>query len=319
VAETLNPAGPDRLTGPASPAADRAIDRLRRGLGLVLVLALAARAASAPVREGSAAIITRFGDPVRVLDTPGLHPRLPWPAEEAVLVDLRARTFSTAHTEMLTRDKKNVILVGFAVWRVADPLRFHQAVGGVEAAEQKLDGLVTNAQIGVLGGFDLAALTSTDPSTLQLEVIEAALREAVGGMARDQYGIEVLDMGFSRLSLPEENVAVVFRQMKAERKQYAAKHQAEGDEVAARIRAEADLAAAQIRAEGEAEAARIRGEAEAEAARIYAAAHGQDPDLYRFVRSLDSLDAVVGSQTTVILRTDSAPFRLLAGPGGQGG
>ena len=308
----------ESLTPDVAPA-DRAVDWLRRGLGLVLVCALAGRASTVPVREGTAAIITRFGEPVRTLDQPGLHPRLPWPAEEAVLVDLRARTFSTAHTEMLTRDKKNVILVGFAVWRVSDPLRFLQAVGSVEAAEQKLDGLVTNAQIGVLGGFDLAALTSTDPSTLQLDAIEAALLAAVEGMARDQYGIAVLDMGFSRLSLPEENVAVVFRQMKAERKQFAARHQAEGDEEAARIRAEADLEAARIRAEGEAEAARIRGEAEAEAARIYAEAYARDPDLYRFVRSLESLDAVVGGQTTVILRTDSEPFRLLASPGGSGG
>lgn len=309
----------EALSPPASDAERRAIDRLRRGLGLVLVLALLGRAGSLQLREGGAAILTRMGQPVRVLTEPGLHPRLPWPVEDVALIDMRTRTFSTAHTEMLTRDKKNVILVGFAVWRVADPLLFHQAVGSVEAADRKLDGLVTNAQIGVMGGFDLAALTSTDPSTLQREAIEAALLEAVRGMAAAQYGIEVLDMGMSRLSLPEENTAAVFKQMKAERKQFAAKHQAEGDEEASRIRTEAELAASRIRAEGEEEAARIRGEAEAEAAQIYGEAHRRDPDLYRFVRSLDSLDAVVGGQTTVVLRTDSEPFRLLTSQGGQGG
>lgn len=309
----------EALSPPPSAAERRPIDRLRRALGLVLVLALLGRALSLQVREGTAAILTRMGQPVRVLTEPGLHPRLPWPIEDVAEIDTRTRTFSTAHTEMLTRDKKNVILVGFAVWQVADPLLFHQAVGSVEAADRKLDGLVTNAQIGVLGGFDLSALTSTDPSTLQREAIEAALLAAVRGMARDQYGIEVLDMGMSRLSLPEENIAAVFKQMKAERKQFAAKHQAEGDEEASRIRAEAELAASRIRAEGEEEAARIRGEAEAEAARIYGEAHRRDPGLYRFVRSLDSLDAVVGSQTTVVLRTDSEPFRLLTSQGGQGG
>ena len=314
MAEALSPARPPAPAGP-----DRAMDRLRRVLGAVLVLAMLGRAGSLQLREGNAAIVTRMGQPVRVLTEPGLHPRLPWPIEDAAPIDLRTRTFSTAHTEMLTRDKKNVILVGFAVWRVSDPLLFHQAVGSVEAADRKLDGLVTNAQIGVLGSFDLSALTSTDPSTLQLEAIEAALLEAVRGMAGDQYGVEVLDMGISRLSLPEENVAAVFKQMKAERKQYAARHQAEGDEEASRIRAEAELAASRIRAEGEEEAARIRGEAEAEAAKIYSESHGRDPDLYRFVRSLDSLDAVVGAQTTVVLRTDSEPFRLLTSQGGQGG
>jgi membrane protease subunit HflC len=267
------------------------------------------------VGEGEAVVVTRFGDPVRVLDAAGLHWKAPWPIDAVARVDLRRRTFETGHAEMLTRDRKNVVLVGFAVWQVSDALRFHRSVGTVGDAEEKLDGLITNAQIGVLGRFDLNALTSTDPTTLRTDEVEDALLEATRVVASERYGIDILTVGFQRLSLPEDNVAAVFKQMRAERRQYAARYEAEGAEEAARIRSETDLEAAQIRAEGAEKAARIRGEAEAEAARIYADAHRQDPNLYRFVRSLEALDSVVGADTTVILRTDSPPFRLLTSEG----
>ena len=99
--------------------------------------------------------------------------------------------------------------------------------------------------------------------------------------------------------------------MRAERRQFAAKFEAEGDREASRIRSEADLEAARIRAKGAEEEARIRGESAAQVAKTYADAHRIDPELYRFTRSLDSLDKLVTGSTSLILRTDSEPFSLL--------
>ncbi len=293
----------------------RPLDWLRVGTGAAAVVAILLSATGVQVAEGEAAVVTRFGDPVRVLEEAGLHWKAPWPIDDVARVDLRRRSFETGHAEMLTKDRKNVVLVGFAIWRVTDPLRFHRSVGSVADAEDKLDGLITNAQIGVLGRFPLAALTSTDPSDLRTDEVEQELLAATSGVASEQYGIEILTMGFQRLSLPEDNVGAVFKQMRAERRQYAARYEAEGAEEAARIRSETDLEAARIRSEGAEAAATIRGEAEAEAARIYAEAHRTDPELYRFLRSMEALDDVVGSDTTVILRTDSPPFRLLTSEG----
>ncbi|HEX3866013.1 MAG TPA: hypothetical protein VHV78_04640, partial [Gemmatimonadaceae bacterium] len=91
----------------------------------------------------------------------------------------------------------------------------------------------------------------------------------------------------------------------------AAKFQAEGELEASRIRSEAELAAARIRAKGAEEQARIRGEGAAEIAKTYADAHRVDPELYRFTRSLESLDKLVTGNTALILRTDAEPFSLL--------
>jgi membrane protease subunit HflC len=108
-------------------------------------------------------------------------------------------------------------------------------------------------------------------------------------------------------------VTAVFEQMRAERRQFAAKFEAEGERDASRITSEAELAAARIRAKGSEEELRIRGQSAAQVAKTYADAHRTDPELYRFTRSLDSLDKLVNSNTSLVLRTDSEPFSLLQG------
>ena len=288
--------------------------RLRIGAGFAALILLLFVAFTQVVKQGDSAIMLRFGKPVRVLENPGLHLKWPWPIEEAAVIDRRRHNFHTRHTEMLTADKKNIILLSFAIWSVQDPLLFHQSVGSVSTAETKLDGLITNAKIGLLGKTQLSALASTDSELLAVDAIEDDLLEKIKAPALSEYGIAVLDVGFNRLSLPKANVSAVLKQMRAERKQFAAKHLAEGEELASSIRSETDLSVAEIEADALEKSATIKGTSEANAAKIYGDAHGQDPDLYRFLRSLESLDTVLGSRSQVILRTDSEPFELLVQP-----
>lgn len=292
-------------------------DRFRILLGIATVLVLGSWAVTFTVRERHTVLVTRFGELVRTQSTPGLFWKLPWPLEATTVVDERTRVFATRHSEMLTRDKKNVILVSFVAWRVADAAHFVRAVGDVQGAEEKLDGLVTDAKIGVLGRFDLAALVSTTPETLRAEEIEAQVLEAAAAPARERYGIELLDVGFQRLSLPADNIEAVFDQMRAERRKFADAYRAAGERDAATVRAEADLEVARTLADAEEQAARIRGEAEAEAARIYSDAYSADPELFTFVRRLESLEELVDEDTTLILQTDRSPFDLLIEGGAE--
>jgi membrane protease subunit HflC len=252
---------------------------------------------------------------LRAATQPGLHWKLPWPIDGTISLDMRRRIYETGQAEMLTRDKKNVIARTFVVWRVGDALTFAQAIGREGSAEGKLDGMLTNAAIGTLGGHDLSALVSTMPSDLQVEQIESELLASTAPLALRSYGVDIEQIRLERIALPEENVTAVFDQMRAERRQFAAKYQAEGQQAASKIRSEADLEAAQIRANGTEEEARIRGESAAKVAKTYADAHRTDPELYRFTRSLDSLDKLVTGSTSLILRTDSEPFSLLQDKG----
>jgi membrane protease subunit HflC len=284
---------------------------LRIGVGTIALLAIAFYATALVVHEGQAVLVTRFGRPLRADTRPGLHWKLPWPIDQASWLDMRRHVYEGGHTEMLTRDKKNVIVRTFVVWRIHDVLAFTQAVANEREAESKLDGLLTNAAISTLGEHDLSAIVSTNPEDLQVDQIESELLADTAPVARRSYGVEIEQIRLERIALPEENVPAVFDQMRAERRQYAAKFRAEGAQEASRIRSEAKLEAARIRAEGTEQAARIRGDAEAKVAKLYADAHRIDPELYRFTRSLASLDKLVTNKTTLILRTDAEPFSLL--------
>jgi membrane protease subunit HflC len=287
-------------------------ERWLRGIvGTVALLAIAFYATGLVVHEGQAVLVSRFGRPLRADTGAGLHWKLPWPIDRATWLDMRRRVYEGGHTEMLTRDKKNVIVRTFVVWRIGDPLTFAQSIGEESEAEGKLDGLLTNAAISTLGGHDLSAIVSTNAQDLQVDQIESELIGGTAPAARKNYGVEIEQIRLERIALPEENVKAVFDQMRAERRQYAARFRAEGEREASRIRSEADLEAARIRAQGAEQEARIRGESAAEVAKTYADAHRIDPQLYRFTRSLESLDQLVTGETTLILRTDAEPFSLL--------
>jgi len=289
---------------------------LRAAVGSLALLAIAFNAMGIVVREGQAVLVTRFGRPLRAATQAGLHWKLPWPIDQASLLDMRRRVYETGHTEMLTRDKKNIIARTFVVWRVGDALAFSQAVGTeAGAAEGKLDGLLTNAAIGTLGGHDLSALVSTNVADLQVDQIEAELLSSTAPVAMRSYGVTIEQIRLERIALPEENVSAVFDQMRAERRQFATRFQAEGELEASRIRSQAELEAAQARAKSAEETARIRGESAAKVAKTYADAQAVDPTLYRFTRSLESIDKLVKANTSIILRTDSEPFSLLESKG----
>ena len=284
---------------------------LRSIVGSLALLAIVFSATAVVVRQGQAVLITRFGRPLRAATQAGLHWKLPWPIDGALRLDMRRRIYETGQAEMLTRDKKNIIARTFVVWRIGDPLTFVQSIGNESGTEGKLDGLLTNAAIGTLGGHDLSALVSTNPNELQMDQVEAELLSNTAPLALHNYGVTIEQIRLERLTLPEENVTAVFEQMRAERRQFAARYQAEGQQAASKIRSEAELEAARIRAQGTEEQARIRGESAARIAKIYADAHRTDPELYRFTRSLESLNKLVTPGTSIILRTDSEPFSLL--------
>ena len=290
---------------------DRRMNQLRIALGIVAWLVIMLYATTFLVRSGDAVIRIRLGAVQETITQPGLQFGFPWPIEERVRVDMRKRHFRSQNTEMLTKDNRNIILMSFALWSVENPLGFYQAVGSLEEGDKKLEGLLTNAKISILGGYELSALASTEQDMHKYAEIEEKIHESIMQVAQEKYGMKIHDVGLSRLSLPKENISAVFQQMRAERKQYAATFQAQGAQQATQIRSETDVEAAKIKAQATEEAAKIRGDAEAQAAAIYAEAYQMDPDLYRFVRSLDTLESVLGTKSSVILRTDAEPFRLL--------
>ena len=286
----------------------------RIAFAVTIVGLLIAYSAYFQASEGYNAVVTRFGDPVRSIRTAGLYWKWPWPIEQAHQIDVRYRLYNTPYTATLTRDQKNVILLTYAVWRVEDPLLFLQSLGTPEAAEQKLDGMVAASKNFHLGRYDLSALVSTQPGAIQIAQIEHAVLEDVRKPALEKFGIAVKQIGVKRIAYPEENIASVLDQMRAERRAQAGGLRAEGEKEAQQIRDEAMVRSEEIRRQGREESGRIVGRAEQEAAAIYARAHQLDPEFYRFWRSLQAIKRTLGAKATVILRTDQGFFDVLSSP-----
>ncbi|OHB82857.1 MAG: hypothetical protein A2V98_21770 [Planctomycetes bacterium RBG_16_64_12] len=282
-------------------------------LALIIVGLLVAYSMSFQVTEGYNAVVTRFGDPKRVINEAGLFWKWPWPIEQAHQVDMRRRLHNTPYTATFTRDRKNVVLLSYVVWRVENPLLFLQSVGNREDAEAKLNSMVVNKKNFFLGRYELSALVSTNSDQIKSEEIEQAILQDVADDARVKFGIRVEQVGIKRIAYPEENMAAVLEQMRAERKAEAGQLRAEGEKTASAVVNEALVRKAEIVSKGSKEAGEIRGRAASEAAQIYAQARQLDPEFYRFWRELQSLKKILGPKSTVILRTDQGPFKPLEG------
>ena len=285
----------------------------RAGFAVFLVAVLAVYSMTVQVPEGFNAVVTRFGRPLedRLATSAGLHWKLPYPIEQSHQIDMRRRIFNTPYTATFTRDRKNIILLDYVVWRVEKPLLFLQAVGTPEAAEQKLTGMVADKKNYHMGNYDLASLVSTDSADIKAEEIEALVLRDIQGPALEKFGIQVEQVGIKRIAYPEENMSAVLDQMRAERRSEAGELRAMGEKEAQRIRDEAVVKSEEILRQGREEAGKILGRAEKDAAEIYARAHRLDPEFYVFWRSLQAIRKTLGSKATVILRNDEGPFKAL--------
>jgi modulator of FtsH protease HflC len=290
--------------------------KVARIVFLLLAAAVVLAAFTAPfvVDTTEQAVVTRFGRPVRICMTPGLHFRVPL-VDQVVRLDARLLLTEPPVAEYLTLDKKNLVARTFLVWQVADPLRYLQTVLLRDAAEARLTA-VTSSEIGAaFGSVPFDALVSTDPEKVRLGAIVTGIETRVRETAAREYGISLVALRVERLSFPQQNEASVFQRMRAERQRIAKQFRSEGEEASLKIRAEADRDRARLLSEADRKAAEIRGQAEAEAARVYAEALGTDPEFYRFVRTLESYDKIIDKDTTVVLPADSPLMKgLMSGP-----
>lgn len=318
-----------RLATEAGGPAVRDRPRRRRGaLRIAIAAAIVAGAAVASsqvmVAAGQAVVVTRLGDPLRVLTRAGLAWKLPMPIESTIPVDLRLHTTSGGLQDVGTRDGLRILVQAFLAWRVpGDPariLQFMRAAGNdPDEAARQLRSFVGSALQITASNFDLTDLVNTDPAQVRLTDFENQLRQTVAQQVPDIYGIEIEQVGVERLSLPAETLAATVARMRAERETAAAERTAEGLRAAAAIRSDAARDARITVAKANAEAAKIEAQSRQRAAEIYAGSYARDPQLYTMLRSLDTVAAVVGPRTRLILRTDAAPFDVLVqGPPGIG-
>src|SRR6185295_5374228 len=280
---------------------------LRIGIAAAIVLAAIAAACIVMVPAGEAGVITRFGNPKRVVTEPGLAWKLPAPFESTIPIDLRLRTTSTGLQDVGTRDGLRVLVQAYVAWEVpADADRVRRFLRSVDnrpdEAAQQLRSFVSAAMHIISSNFELTDLVNMDASRVKLDGFESQLREQVAERMLDTYGIDIRQVGVERMTLPDETLAATVSRMRAERETVAAERTAEGLRQAAAIRADADREAREVVATAREQAAKTEADAQQAAARIYGKAYSADPELYTTLRSLDTISQVVNRNTSVVLR-----------------
>ncbi|WP_159994403.1 protease modulator HflC [Roseomonas sp. 18066] len=272
--------------------------------GAAAIALLAAASSLFTVYQTEQVLVTRFGQPVRVINDPGLHVKLPF-VDTVISFDRRLLDFDAGGEEVILGDQRRLIMDSFTRFRITDPLLFFQTVGAQEAGiRARLSSIVVSSLRRVLGSESLLAVLSADRSRIMTEIRRQVNDEAL------RFGVAVEDVRIRRADLPEENTQAILQRMQSERERVAREARAEGAEVAARVRAGAERERTVILAESQAQADTLRGQGEQEAIRLFADAFQRDPEFYSFYRSMQAYRAAFSEgETRLVLTPDSEFFR----------
>ncbi len=283
------------------------------------------------VSETEQAIVVQFGRPVGgVVSEPGLHFRLPL-VQTVHFFDKRWLEYDGAATEIPTKDKKYLWVDTYARWRIADPLRFFQAVRDEQGGQSRLDDIVDGETRNAVASYDLIELVRSSNRdfavTEEIEGIGAAEAMAKIATGRQkiaaqilekaaritpEFGIELVDVRFKRINYVDSVQQKVFERMISERKRIAERSRSEGQGRAAEIRGQKERDVLAASSSGYKSAQELKGAADAKAVAIYARAYNRDPDFFQFVKSMETLMGGASKDVTLVLTTDSKLMQYLS-------
>ena len=263
------------------------------------------------IHETQQGVLTNFGKISPPVKEPGLHVKWPWPISKIYKVERRIQTLNGLTHELITEDQKNVLVDGYTMWRITDPIKYVEAIRTDVNAVERLRELYLASSGIVISNRARDAFISLG---LEHEDLHEACREMhnrIAPIAKANYGIEVIRVGIVEYTLPVENRPSVIQRMISERARIATRYRSEGEEKAITIEALAINEHEKIMADAHAEATTILGNAEAQAMALLGKAYREDPEFYKFIRALDSYDLIIDKNTTLMLPADNELFKYL--------
>jgi membrane protease subunit HflC len=270
--------------------------------GALIFLGILAYGTVFTVNETQQALVLQFGRVDRAVRDPGLHFKLPL-VQNIVYMEKRILDLDAPPVEAVASDKKRIVVDAYARFRIADPLRFQQALQSEAIARSRLGTIVNASLREVLATVELETVLSSKRVELMRRITSAVNIEA------QKLGIAIIDVRMKRADLPEANSQAVYRRMQAEREREAREARARGAEESQKIRADADRQKTVLLAEAMKKSQIIRGEGDAIRNRTYAEAFKKDVEFFSFYRSLQAYrTALQTDDTTMVLSPDSDFF-----------
>ncbi|HRK56052.1 MAG TPA: protease modulator HflC [Burkholderiaceae bacterium] len=249
------------------------------------------------------ALVFSLGELVREVSEPGLY--FKWPlVNNVVYLEKRIQTIDDANADRVqTSEKKNLLIDSFVKWRIVDARKYWRSFQtSNRAAVDRISSLVRDSMNQAVNKRTVNDIISSERD-MAMDEISRSVQERV----RD-VGVEIVDVRLKRIDFVPDISESVYRQMAAERKRVANEQRSIGAAEGEKIRADADRQKEVLLAEAYREAQRIKGEGDAKASAIYAEAFGQNPEFYRFYRSLDAYRASFKDRTDVLVIDPSSNF-----------
>ena len=256
------------------------------------------------VKEINQAIVLQFGDPKRIISTPGINFKIPF-IQNVVFLDKRILNLDAPPEEVIASDQKRLIVDAFARFQIVDPLKFYISVGNERVARSRLSTIINSRIRSVLGTQRLQTLLSAD-RTNQMALIQDGVNNEA-----EKFGIKIVDVRIKRADLPPANSEAIYRRMQTERNREAKEFRAKGAEMAITITSTADKEVTVILAEAEKQSQIMKGEGDGQRNKIFADAFGKDPEFFAFYRAMQAYEkALIGGETSLILSPDSEFFKF---------
>jgi len=278
-------------------------------LPVIIVIGFAIYLSLFVVKEINQAIVLQFGDPKKIISTPGLQVKIPF-IQNVVFLDRRILSLDPAPEEVIASDQKRLIVDAFARFKITDPLKFYISVGNERVARSRLATIINSRLRSVLGTQSLATLLSED-RTKQMAIIQEGVNAEAG-----KFGIEIIDVRIKRADLPQANSEAIYRRMQTEREREAKEFRARGAEMAVTITSTADKEVTVILANAKKQSEIMKGEGDGKRNKIFADAFGRDPEFFSFYRAMQAYEkALIGGDTSLILSPDSDFFKFFGSTG----
>lgn len=271
---------------------------------VVLLALLAAYSTIFVVDQRSHAIVFALGEVKSVISEPGLHFKLPPPFQNVLFLDKRILTIDSPEADrFITAEKKNILVDSYVKWQIIEPKLYFVSFGGDERRAQDRMSQIVKAALN----DEITKRTVREVISGERGKVMEAIKRKVTDEAK-QIGVEIVDVRLKRVDYVEQINNSVYDRMKAERTRVANELRSTGSADSEKIRADADKQRIVILAEAYREAETMRGAGDAEASQIYAQAFGQNPEFYKFYRSLEAYRASFKSKNDVLVVDPGSDF-----------
>ena len=284
--------------------------------GIVALLALWLLMASLfVVDQRQYAIVFSLGEVKRVISEPGLHFKLPPPFQNVLFLDNRILTLDTPDADrFITAEKKNILVDAFVKWHIVNPKLYYVSFNGDERRANDRMSQIIKAALN----DEITKRTVREVISGERGKVMSAIQKKVADEAT-QIGVDIVDVRLKRVDYVENINNSVYDRMKSERTRVANELRSTGSAESEKIRADADRQRTVILAEAYRDAETIRGQGDANASATYAQAFGQNPEFYKFYRSLEAYRASFKSHADVLVMDPNSDFfKYFKSSGGAG-